>query len=656
MRAALDACRQHLLSLQRADGHWCGDLEGGSILESEYFLTLYFLERQVTPRMLKAAARLRASELREGGWPLYPGGPAEVSSSVKAYFVLKLAGDDPAAAHMRAARETILQSGGIDACNSFTKIYLAIFGQVPWSQCPVIPPEIALLPRGARFSLYRMSSWTRSIVVPLAIIRSSEPHCPVPPAAELAELRAGDESARRAQSAAETSSYAALFVGLDRLLGALGRLRLTPLRRALERCEQWILERLEDSDGLGAIFPPIINTLIALRCLGYPLEHPVLRAQRAELERLTVEREDGLIVQPCHSPVWDTALAVHTLAACGLGAGHPALLAGVRWLLAHEVRRVADVREPEQLPLGGWYFQYANAFNPDTDDTSQVLLALARVRFPDAAEETQRQAAMMRGITWQLAMQSRDGGWGAFDRDCDDEILTHVPFADHNAMLDPSCEDITGRTLEVLCALGRRDTPAVQRAIAFLDARQRPDGTWYGRWGCNYLYGTFLALRGLAAAGIDLRAPRWLRVRDWLLERQNDDGGWGELPASYDDPELAGRGPSTAAQTAWGLLSLGALGELDSPHTRRAVDYLLLTQHGNGAWRDAFWTGTGFPRVFYLNYHLYSVYFPLWALSEVERAQAPHRKARRPAPARALPASGRRTRCTGGIDLRLLFH
>jgi len=628
VRNAVEAAQRYLLSIQAPDGHWCGELEGDTILESEYALTLHFLGRSGDSRFKKLAEHLRRKQLPGGGWAIYEGGTAEVSSSVKAYFVLKLAGDDPNAPHMTRAREVILSLGGIDACNSFTRIYLAIFGQCSWDDCPAVPPEIVLLPDSGVFNIYKMSSWSRAIVVPLSVIWASKPSCPVPDFAAIPELHVPREAGAPVPLVGRTRrerTWRRFFTTVDATLKRLEQAGLTPLRKkALAACESWIHERLALSDGLGAIFPPIINTILAFRCLGYAADDPRVTRQVRELEKLELEDEDTIHLQPCLSPVWDTALAIVALSDAGLPADDPALLNAARWLLEREVKSVGDWKKAcPEAQTGGWYFEYANEWYPDADDTAQVLMALARVRFPGEAEDLARQGAVARGQAWMLAMQNKDGGWGAFDKDCDNEVLTFIPFADHNAMIDPSCEDITGRTLEALHAIGvPAGDPTVRRAASYLERRQHGDGTWYGRWGCNYIYGSWLALRGLLHAGEDLRERRFQRAADWLRAHQNGDGGWGELPASYDDPSLKGCGPSTPSQTAWALMALFATGDRDSDSVRRGIEYLLSLQAYDGTWKEEHWTGTGFPKVFYLRYHLYAIYFPLWALSLYAREEA----------------------------------
>jgi squalene-hopene/tetraprenyl-beta-curcumene cyclase len=618
---AIAAAQGWLLAAQVPDGHWCGELEGDTILESEYVLVFHFLDRLADPRVAKLAAYLRRQQLPQGGWAIYPGGPAEVSASVKAYLALKLAGDEASAPHMARARARILELGGVEACNSFTKLYLAICGEYDWWRCPAVPPEMVLLPRWFYFNLAEISSWSRGIVVPLSIIWALRPSRPLPERARLPELAAPPPTASPAPRTGKSRAWRAVFEALDRGVKLTERLPVKPLRRrALDRAEAWTLERLAESDGLGAIFPPIVNTIFALVARGYPADHPVVAGQIAELARLEIDDGETLRLQPCFSAVWDTALAVTALAGSGIPADDPALAAAGDWLRANEVRQLGDwsVKVRDAAP-SGWAFEYRNAFYPDCDDTAAVLTALSGLPPPGAGEPGQ--GAVERGLVWLLAMQNKDGGWGAFDRGCDREVLTHVPFADHNALLDPSTADVTGRALESLARLGlRRGAPAVERAVEFLLAQQEADGAWYGRWGVNYLYGTWLALRGLSRFG-DISGEAWCaRAVAWLAAHQNPDGGWGESPRSYDEPARRGIGESTAAQTAWALLALCAGGEAASGELiARGVQYLLSSQRPDGRWIDEPWTGTGFPRVFYLRYHLYAIYFPLMALAEAQR-------------------------------------
>ncbi|MDX1501096.1 MAG: squalene--hopene cyclase [Thermoanaerobaculia bacterium] len=563
VRSCLEAARARLLELQRDDGHWCAELEGDSILESEWVMLMHYLGRGEEPKTQKAAAYLREKQLADGGWALYPGGPAELNCSVKAYFVLKLLGQEPDSPEMERARRKIVELGGLEGCNSYTKIYLAIFGQYEWDDAPAVPPEIVLLPRWLPFNLYEMSSWSRAIVVPLSIVWALRPSCPVPEGAMIDELRvSGGRAPRPALGGDRGRLWARFFLLVDALIKVVERVGFTPLRRlALERAERWILERLEESDGLGAIFPPIVNTIYALDKLGYPHDDPLFRSQLDELERLEIEEEETLRVQPCLSPVWDTSQAMSALFEAGLPDDDPRLARAAEWLLDHEVRSAGDwkVKNPGCEP-GGWYFEYANEPYPDCDDTAEVLLALSRVSLPGPLAD-RAGAAIDRGWAWLLSMQNRDGGWASFDRGCDKEWLTYIPFADHNAMIDPSTADITARVLLTMAELGvGRDEPVARRAIDFLLREQEPDGSWYGRWGCNYLYGTWLALTALEAIGEEMSASWARRAAEWVRSCQNEDGGWGELPASYDDAAAKGRGPSNPAQTAWAVMALVAAG------------------------------------------------------------------------------------------------
>ena len=609
----IEAAQRYLLEIQHPDGHWCGELEGDTILESEYIMAMYFIGRFDEPKVRKAGNYIREKQLDDGGWAIYPGGPPEVSSSVKAYFTLKLLGDSPDAPHMQKARRAVLDLGGIEACNSFTKIYLAIFGQWSWKQCPAVPAELILFPRWFYINVYEMSSWSRAILIPLSIIRARKPHCAVPQEAGISELRSG----RAAPP--DRALWSRLFHGLDAGLKLWEKMPLQPSREfAIKRAEQWTLERLRDSDGLGAIFPPIVNTIYALRALGYEFDHPTVAGQVRELERLEIEEGDTLRVQPCFSPVWDTAIALNAMIESGMPRDDPALVRSARWLLSKRGNDQGDWRiKNGGVRKAGWFFEYANPFYPDCDTTSQVITALAKVDFPEAEESGQCGRSVFEAHEWHLSMQNRDGGWAAFDRGCDKEILTHVPFADHNAMLDPSTSDLTARGLEAMACLGfHADYGPARKAIEFLRREQETDGSWFGRWGCNYIYGTWLALWGLRSIGENLDTPWARQAADWLRGVQNEDGGWGELPASYDDPSLKGKGPSTASQTAWAVLGLLAAGDRNSSSLRRGVDYLLSRQLSDGSWYEEHWTGTGFPSVFYLRYHMYPIYFPLLALGE----------------------------------------
>jgi len=610
-----------LLDMQQADGHWVGELQGDTILESEYILLMAFLGREGDEACRKAANYLLQQQMPEGGWNNYPGGPADLSVSVKAYFALKLTGHDANAPYMRRAREVILSLGGAAGCNSFTKFYLALLGQFPYANCASVPPEMVLLPRWFYINLYAMSSWTRTIVVPLSIFSACKPVRHLPITKGIAELfvHAPDTPLWPAKPSDRLFSWTNFFLGLDWLYKKIEPW-LGPIRRlALERAAQWMREHLQDSDGLGAIFPPMVYTVIAFRCLGVRDEAPEMKWALVQLEDLMIEEGETLRLQPCFSPVWDTALTLNALTDAELPKDHPAIQRAIRWLLAKEVRRKGDwsLTNPGLSP-GGWFFEYRNAFYPDTDDTAMVLMALAKT---GQAYTKRGRPAVERGLRWLLGMQNGDGGWAAFDRDINREVLTRVPFADHNAMLDPSCPDITARVLEALGHYGfGLEHPQVSRAVQFLRKTQDKRGCWIGRWGVNYLYGTWQVLCGLNSIGFDMQDAMVRRAVAWLQKVQQPSGGWGETCRSYDDPSLAGQGIPTASQTAWAVLALIAAGESDSDAVRAGIHFLLQTQGADGNWHEEPFTGTGFPKVFYLKYHLYPLYFPLMALARYEQS------------------------------------
>ncbi len=619
---ALDRARERLLELQQPDGHWVGELQGDTILESEYVLLMAFLGRAGEERCRKAANYILAQQRADGTWSNYPDGPLELSVTVKAYFALKLTGHDPESPHMCLAREAILDAGGAVKCNSFTKFYLALLGQFPYENCASVPPELVLLPRWCYVNLYAMSSWTRTIVVPLSIFSAFKPVRQLSPEQGVGELFLQPAETPRwpAEPTKRWFSWSNCFLGLDWLYKKAERWGLLKLfrRRAVRRAARWMRERFQDSDGLGAIFPPMIYTVVALRCLGVADDDPEMQWALKQLDDLMIEDGDTLRLQPCLSPVWDTALALNALgdAACGLAEDRakPQAALAAEWLLAREVRRPGDwSRTAPELEPGGWFFEYRNGFYPDTDDTAMVLMGLAKT---GAATTPETQPAVERGLRWLLGMQNRDGGWAAFDRDINRELLTKIPFADHNAMLDPSCPDITARVLEALGHFGHSVEDAqVKRALDFIRQTQDQRGCWPGRWGVNYVYGTWQVLAGLQSVGFDRADPMVRRAVGWLRQVQQPCGGWGESCRSYDDPEWAGRGEPTASQTAWALLGLIAAGEARSEMVRSGIDYLVRTQREDGNWDEAPFTGTGFPKVFYLKYHLYSLYFPLMALA-----------------------------------------
>ncbi len=623
--AAIDASRQYLFSIQhREDGYWCGELGADTTLVSDYILLHRLLGTEEAVRTQKCATEILNRQNPDGGWPIYNDGPSNISASVKAYFALKMAGYSPDHPQLRKARERILALGGVTAVNTFTKIYLCFLGQYDYDAVPAIPPEIVLFPKWFWFNIYEISSWSRAILVPLSIAYAKKPFKKIPPEEGIDELFVGGrtKSELRLRWDKKLIGWRNFFLVLDRLIHFFERVHVRPLRsRALKVAEKWMLERLEMSDGLGAIYPGVMNSIIALRCLGYSLDDPQVIRAMDEFERLGIEEETTFRMQPCMSPVWDTAYAVFALAESGAAANDPRLVQPCEWMLKKQVTRRGDwsVKNRKAAP-GGWYFEFNNEFYPDVDDSAQVLLALSRVR---TSNEVYQDKSARRALEWILSMQCKSGGWASFDKNNDRMVFQHIPFADHNAMLDPATVDITGRVLECLASYGYtlKDEP-VRRALEFVKREQEPDGSWFGRWGVNYIYGTMLVLRGLEAIGVDYHEPCVQQAVEWLRMMQNPDGGWGETCGSYDDANLKGVGPSTASQTAWAVTGLLAANDTRSDSLQRGIAYLLRAQRRDGSWDESLYTGTGFPRVFYLMYYMYRQYFPLLALTTYTRATA----------------------------------
>jgi squalene-hopene/tetraprenyl-beta-curcumene cyclase len=612
---AIDRAVNHLLSLQTADGYWIGELEADTTLESDYIFYLHVLDKADAARISKLANYIRRRQLPNGGWNIYVGGPAELNATVKAYFALKLAGDDPDAAHMAAARERVHALGGLEATNSYTRFYLALVGGVAWDLVPAVPPELMLLPAWLPINIYEMSSWTRGIVIPLAILYAHKPRWSVPERAGVDELfRDSSRKALAFDWDARLFSWRNCFLALDRAFKLYERLPWKPLRRrALEQAQHWLLEHLERSDGLGTIYPAMMNAVFALVALGHSPDDPLTAREIRYLASYEIEDRETIRVQPCISPVWDTAIAMVALEEAGVPPDDPALVRAADWLLDHQVLGTGDwqVKNPKGQP-GGWVFEFRNDFYPDVDDTAFVLMALQRVDYPD---KPRMEAAVRRGIDWLLSMQNRDGGWGAFDHNNDRQFLTQIPFADHNAMIDPSSADVTARVVECLGRYGwPASHPVIERAFAYLLREQSPEGPWFGRWGVNYVYGTSGVLRALETVGLAAR-DACQRAVAWLRLVQHADGGFGESIASYYDPSRKGQGPETPSQTAWGLIGLLAASDREDPAVARAVTRLIALQDSDGSWQEDEFTGTGFPCVFYLKYHLYRNYFPLYALA-----------------------------------------
>jgi squalene-hopene/tetraprenyl-beta-curcumene cyclase len=624
----IEKARNYLFAQQHKDGYWCGELEADTTLESDYIAIHTLLGTGDHGRMERAVPEILRHQNEDGGWPIYSGGPSNVSASVKAYFALKLMGyksDNPVLEH---ARKKIIELGGVTECNTFTKIYLCFLGQYDWEAVPAIPPEIVLFPNWFWFNLYEISSWSRAILVPLSIAYARKPLKKLSAEMSIDELFVGGRHGKHLHLkwTENAISWRNFFLVLNRVVHFCERFHIRPLRYlAIQKAKRWMLDRLEKSDGLGAIYPGILNSIIALRCLGYSTDDPQVIRALDEFEKLGIEEpasadhaEPMFRMQPCMSPVWDTAYAMFALGESGVTKNDPRMLKAADWILSKEVRYKGDwAVKVRNVQPGGWYFEFNNEFYPDVDDSAMVLLGLDKVENP---RERYQDEVCKRAVDWIFAMQCRNGGWASFDKDNTRMVFQHIPFADHNAMLDPPTVDITGRVLEMLAIYGvTKEDKRVKKAISFILREQEQDGSWFGRWGVNYIYGTMLVLRGLQAIGVDHHEPYVQQGAEWMRMVQNADGGWGETCGSYDDATTRGIGPSTPSQTAWAIMGLLAAGDTRSDSVQRGILYLLETQRPDGHWDESQYTGTGFPRVFYLAYHLYRDYFPLIALSTYSR-------------------------------------
>ncbi|ARZ66761.1 squalene-hopene cyclase [Streptomyces albireticuli] len=602
----------HLLSRQDPEGWWKGDLQTNVTMDAEDLLLRQFLGIQDERTTRAAALFIRSEQRPDGTWATFLGGPPELSATIEAYVALRLAGDAPDAPHMAAASAWIRARGGIAASRVFTRIWLALFGWWKWDDLPELPPEIMYVPKWVPLNIYDFGCWARQTIVPLTVVSAKRPVRPAPFA--LDELHTDPRRPNPPRPLAPATSWDGVFQRLDKALHRYRRFPVKPLRRAaLNAAARWIIERQENDGCWGGIQPPAVYSVIALHLLGYDLDHPVLRAGLASLDRFAVWREDGSrMIEACQSPVWDTCLAAIALADAGVAPDHPALVKAADWMLDEQILRPGDwtVRRPE-LPPGGWAFEFHNDNYPDIDDTAEVVLALKRVAHPDRAR---LDAAVERAARWNLGMQSKDGAWGAFDADNTSPFPNRLPFCDFGEVIDPPSADVTAHVVEMLAVLGRQHDPRTRRGIEWLLAEQEENGGWFGRWGVNYVYGTGSVVPALVTAGLPASHPAIRRAVRWLESVQNDDGGWGEDLRSYRDPEWIGRGASTPSQTAWALMALLAAGERDGKAVERGVARLVETQAEDGSWDEPHFTGTGFPWDFSINYHLYRQVFPLTAL------------------------------------------
>ncbi|ABE40796.1 squalene--hopene cyclase [Rhodopseudomonas palustris] len=631
--ASIDAARAALLGYRRDDGHWVFELEADCTIPAEYVLLRHYLGEPIDAALeAKIAVYLRRTQGAHGGWPLVYDGEFDMSATVKGYFALKMIGDSIDAPHMAKAREAILSRGGAVHANVFTRFLLAMFGILTWRAVPVLPVEIMLLPMWSPFHLNKISYWARTTIVPLMVLAALKPRAVNRLGVGLDELFLQDPKSigMPARAPHQNRGLFALFGAIDAVLRVIEPLIPKKLRKhAIDRAVAFVEERLNGEDGLGAIYPPMANTVMMYKVLGYPEDHPPRAITRRGIDLLLVIGEEEAYCQPCVSPIWDTSLTCHALIEAGGAEAAQPVREGLDWLLPKQVLDLKGdwaVKAPNVRP-GGWAFQYNNAHYPDLDDTAVVVMALDRARRdqPSAAYDN----AIARGREWIEGMQSDDGGWAAFDVNNTEYYLNNIPFSDHGAMLDPPTEDVTARCVSMLAQLGETEqtSKAVARGVAYLRKTQLPDGSWYGRWGMNYIYGTWAVLCALNAAGVDHQDPAIRKAVAWLASIQNADGGWGEDGVSY---RLDYRGyetaPSTASQTAWALLSIMAAGEVDHPAVARGIEYLKGTQTEKGLWDEQRHTATGFPRVFYLRYHGYSKFFPLWALARYRNLRATNSK------------------------------
>ena len=606
-----------LLEQQRQAGYWRFDLEADTTIPSEYILLQHLLGRVDRAREQRLADYILSRQLPDGSWPLYEGGPGNISATVKAYFALKTAGRDPAGEAMQRACAWVRGNGGAEQVNVFTRILLATFGQAPWRTVPAMLAEVIWLPRWWFFSLDKVSYWSRCVIIPLLLIFAFKP---VHRGTDIRELFNSDpESLKHIDKFIPGARVKNAFILLDRLLKLLEPMVPGFIRRlSMRKLETWMREHMRGEGGIGAIFPAMANAVYALKLLDCDANDPDLARGLQAIEDLVTEEAAETYVQPCVSPIWDTCLSLSALSEAGLRADNKAIRPATDWLFDKQVFTRGDwISKAPDLEGGGWAFQFENDFYPDVDDTSMVVMALLRV---GAHYHPDKKRRISQAVNWTIGMQNTDGGWGAFDIDNHYEYLNNIPFADHGALVDPSTADLTGRCIEMLAMLGYDKTfPPIARAIEFLQQDQEPCGAWFGRWGVNYIYGTWAVLVGLGALGEDPNQP-WLRKAvKWLKDIQNSDGGWGESCDTYNDPTLAGSGESTASQTAWALLGLMAMGETESEAVEKGISYLVRNFDGAKGWKEASFTGTGFPRVFYLRYHGYSHYFPVWALGVYAR-------------------------------------
>ena len=641
---AIGRAQEYLLSIQYPDGYWWGELESNPTMEAEYLLLTYFLEAVDQARWQKLTNYILSKQREDGSWGQYYGAPGDISTSVECYFALKLAGVQSGSPEMTRAREFILSKGGVPKVRTFTKIWLALFGQWDWKGTPAMPSELIFLPSWFPFNIYEFASWARATIVPMTIILTERPVRPVPEWARIDDLYPvpRERTDYSLPKVGRIWSWRRFFYSTDRLVRLYQKLPVKPGRQqAMRKAARWIVSHQEADGSWGGIQPPWVYSLIALKHLGYPLDHPVMKKGLEGFEGFAIEEGDTWRVQACLSPVWDTALVFIALRDSGVDPHHPAAQKSARWLLKEQILTGGDWQvKNRKTPPGGWAFEFHNNLYPDVDDVTEVVMALNMAQLDPTEDDARKQEAVDRGVRWLLSMQCRNGGWAAFDKDNDKTYIAKIPFADFGETLDPPSVDVTAHAVEMLGRLGyRKDFVPIKRAYRYMRDEQEPDGSWFGRWGVNYIYGTGAVLPALEAIGEDMGQPYIRKAVDWLVAHQNEDGGWGESCGSYVDPALRGRGASTASQTAWSILALLAASEVDSVTVSRGVRYLVETQRNDGSWDEPHFTGTGFPGYgvgqrlqqlpqpgesgyqgrdmpagFMINYHMYRNLWPTMAL------------------------------------------
>ena len=613
--AAIERSKNYLLSLQHPDGYWVAELESNATMIAEYVFFMHFMAVWSPERVVKCKKTLLKTQQSDGGWPLYFGETSDISTTVECYVALRMAGMDPNTPELVRALKCIFTQGGVRKARVFTKIFLAMLGQSSWNDVPAMPVEIILLPKSFYFNIYEMSSWSRGTVVPLTIVAAHKPVWPLKPEQSVREIFTSADADLSVQSEKSGLNWPNFFMFVDKVLKVLGKSPIKPFRGwALRRALKWTLDHQEPEGDFAGIQPAMLNSMMALKLMGYENDNPVMVKGYEAIDRFIIDRGSHLIFQACVSPLWDTSLSCNALMDAGVPGDDPAIVRAGEWMLRKQVTRPGDwmVKNPK-TPAGGWAFEFYNEPYPDCDDTAEILMALDRTAIDDTIW---KEKEMQRALTWLFSMQSKNGGWAAFDQDNDHTLFNEIPFADHGAMLDPPTVDVTGRILWMLGRINPDGNDSmVQRALAFIKSEQETDGCWFGRWGVNYIYGTWLVLTGLRSIGEDPSQAYIRKAADWLKEHQNEDGGWGETCRSYELPSLRGKGNSTNSQTAWAVMGLMEADAAESPAAKRGAKYLVKHQKKDGSWFEKEFTGTGFPRHFYIKYHLYQIFFPLMALA-----------------------------------------